>query len=126
MDLFANTSFIGRTSEDPIPDVVGYGHIHTPNIVRFKNKTIFNPGSVGVPIEMENMGDINDKTNRFSTLASYNILEGEFNSKSLASFSITLVRVPYNIEKEIKDLQNSDMPSKDKIIFHLKTASPNC
>ena len=75
---------------------------------------------------MENMGDINDKTNRFSTPASYNILEGEFNSKSLAPFSITLVRIPYNIEKEIKDLQNSDMPSKDKIIFHLKTASPNC
>lgn len=126
MDLFANTSFIGRTSEDPIPDVVGYGHIHTPNIVRFKNKTIFNPGSVGVPIEMENMGDINDKTNRFSTLASYNILEGEFASKDLAPFAISLVRVPYDIEKEIIDLQNSDMPSKDKIIFHLKTASPNC
>ena len=126
LKLFENTDFIGKTSNDPVPDIVGYGHIHTPNIFRLKNKTIFNPGSVGVPIEMENMGDINDKTNRFSTLASYNILEGEFASKDLAPFAITLVRVPYDIEKEIIDLQNSDMPSKDKIIFHLKTASPNC
>lgn len=126
MDLFANTSFIGKTADDKIPDVIGYGHIHTPNIFRVKNKTIFNPGSVGVPIEMENVGDFNDESNRFSTLASYNILEGEFGSKNLAPMSITLVRVPYDIEKEIRDLQASDMPGKENIIFHLKTASPNC
>jgi len=126
MDLFANTSFIGKTPQDKVPDIIGYGHIHTPNIFRIKNKTIFNPGSVGVPIEMENMGNFNDETNRFSTLASYNILEGKFNSKVISPISITLVRVPYDIEKEIEDLKNSDIPSREKIIFHLKTASPNC
>ena len=46
MDLFANTSFLGKTQSDPIPDIIGYGHIHTPNILRYGNKTIFNPGSV--------------------------------------------------------------------------------
>ena len=38
-DLFKNTEFIGKTSKDPEPDIVGYGHIHTPCLVRYKNKT---------------------------------------------------------------------------------------
>ena len=37
-DLFKNTEFIGKTDTDPIPDIIGYGHLHTPNIFRFKNK----------------------------------------------------------------------------------------
>ena len=43
LKLFENTDFIGKTENDPIPDMVGYGHLHTPNIFRIKNKTIFNP-----------------------------------------------------------------------------------
>lgn len=43
MELFENTEFIGKSKVDPIPDIVGYGHIHTPNILRIRNKTIFNP-----------------------------------------------------------------------------------
>lgn len=123
LDLFANTSFIGKSIHDKIPDIVGYGHIHTPNIFRFKNKTIFNTGSVGVPIEMENTGDLHDKTNRLSTLASYTILEGVLGSYNLLPISISNVRVPYNIDSEILDLQNSNMFNKEKFIFNLKTAS---
>ena len=103
--LFDNTSFISKSKEDPIPDIIGYGHIHTPLIVRYKNKTIFNPGSVGVPIEMLN-NNINDKTN-------------------LSSISFQLVRVPYNIEKEIKDLKKSDMPNKEETIKSLMSAISN-
>ena len=120
-DLFKNTEFIGKTDKDPKPDVIGYGHLHTPNLFRFKNKTIFNVGSVGIPIEMMN-DDENDSTNRFSTMASYMFLEGELNSKKLSSFNITLVRVPYCIDDEIKALENSNMPNKDMIIKSLKTA----
>ena len=69
MQLFENTEFIGRSKEDPIPDIVGYGHLHTPNLYRYVNKTIFNPGSVGVPTEMSSR-DKNSPDNRFSTLAS--------------------------------------------------------
>lgn len=123
IELFANTPFIGKKQTDPVPDIIGYGHIHTPNLLKIKNKTIFNTGSVGAPVEMLNEGDINDKTNCFSTLASYTILEGVFNSRDLAPISITNIRIPYNIESEILDLQNSDMPSKDKFILSLKTAS---
>ena len=124
LSLFENTDFIGKTADDPIPDIVGYGHIHTPNIFRIKNKTIFNPGSVGMPIEMSN-NDIYDETNKFSTVASYVILEGILNAKELSSFSITLVRLPYDIEKEVKLLEASDLPSKERLIKELRSAT-NC
>lgn len=121
-DLFKNTQFIGKTENDPVPDIVGYGHLHTPNIFRFKNKTIFNVGSVGVPVEMENEGEETDSS-KFSTVASYMILEGNLNSKELSSLSFTLVRVPYDINKEIEYLEASDMPNKEVIIKTLKTAN---
>lgn len=122
-ELFKNTTFIGKTSADPIPDIVGYGHIHTPCVVRHKNKTLFNPGSVGVPVEMLNY-DVNDDSNKFSTLASYIILEGNYNSKELSSISFQLVRVPYNIEQEIAALEASDIFNKEMIINTLKGALP--
>lgn len=125
MDLFKNTEFIGRNQNDPVPDIIGYGHIHTSNLFRFKNKTVFNPGSVGIPIEMENVGSISDKTNRFSTVASYTILEGTYNAREFSSISINMIRVPYNLDNEISDLEKSDMPGKEKVIFSLKTASPD-
>ena len=120
LKLFENTDFIGKTANDPVPDIVGYGHIHTPNIFRLKNKTIFNPGSVG----MLNY-NINDKTNKFSTVSSYMILEGNLNSKELGAFSINLVRLPYDIEKEVKLLEASNLPSKERLIKELKSAT-NC
>ena len=49
-DLFKNTDFIGKTINDPEPDIIGYGHIHTPYVSRYKNKTLFNPGSVGISV----------------------------------------------------------------------------
>lgn len=121
-ELFKNTDFIGKTENDPIPDIIGYGHLHTPNIYRFKNKTVFNVGSVGVPVEMMNESDA-DSTSKFSTMSSYMILEGELNSRKLSSISFTLVRLPYNIEKEIEYLKKSDMPNKDIIIKSLQTAN---
>ena len=122
--MFDNTEFIGKSQSDLIPDIVGYGHIHTPNLYKFKNRTIFNTGSVGAPNEMENEGN-EHKTNSFSTLASYVILEGDLNSKEIGNISITNVRVLYDIEKEIENLEKSDMPNKEKTIFCLKTASTN-
>ena len=105
--LFENTDFIGKSKSDPVPDIVGFGHIHTPFIVRHKNKTLFNSGSVGIPVEMLN-DDENDISNKFSTLASYIIIEGFYESLQLNTISFQLVRVPYNIEKEIIDLKNCE------------------
>jgi len=120
--LFENTEFIGKTNLDPIPDIVGYGHIHTPNIFRFKNKTVFNPGSVGIPTEMLNTADF-DETCKFSTVSSYIILEGKLDSRELSSISFNLVRLPYDIEQEVKYLQESDMPNKHFIINSLRCAN---
>ena len=124
LSLFENTKFIGKTENDPVPDIVGYGHTHTPNIFRIKNKMIFNPGSVGAPIEMLN-NDVNDENNKFSTVSSYAILEGNIDSKEFAPISVTLVRLPYDIEKEVALLQASDLPSKDRLIKELRSAT-NC
>lgn len=122
--LFENTDFISKTSKNPIPDVVGFGHIHTPCLVRYKNKTIFNTGSVGIPVEMHN-NDIKDESNKFSTVASYTILEGYYGKTELDTISFNSIRVPYNIEKEVEDLKNSDMPNKEVIIKTLTTAISN-
>ena len=119
--MFANTDFIGKKDTDKEPDIVGYGHIHTPNIYKYKNKTVFNTGSVGAPNEMENDGT-DDETNSFSTLASYVILEGNLNSKQLGAISISNIRVPYDIEKEIAYIEESDIPGKQKLINCLRTA----
>lgn len=123
MELFENTDFIGRTKDDPIPDIIGYGHLHTPNYFRYANKTIFNPGSVGIPTEMSSR----DKTapeNRFSTLASYAILEGELDSRELGSIGFQFVRVPYDIDKEIAYLRHSTIVNKEQTIQSLLTATP--
>ena len=122
-DLFKNTDFIGKTPDDPVPDIVGYGHIHTPYVSRYKNKTLFNPGSVGISVEMMN-SDIDDKSNKFSTLASYIVLEGNYDNKNLSSISFNIVRVPYNIKQELDDLEASDMPNKEMVIRSLKGAIP--
>lgn len=121
MQLFENTPFIGKSSSDPIPDIVGYAHIHSPNIFRFKNKTIFNTGSVGLPIEIDNDED-DLPLSHFSTLSSYIILEGDLNSRKLAAYSISLVRLPYSLQKEIKQLEESDIPSKDILLKNLSSA----
>ena len=123
MDLFANTPFIGKTTKDAIPDVVGYGHIHTPCLFRYQNKTIFNPGSVGISVEMMN-SNLCDTSNKFSTLASYMIIEGNYLSSVLDSISFQLVRVPYDIEKEVALLEASDMPNKESFIHSLVGALP--
>ena len=121
--LFENTEFLGKTENDKVPDVIGYGHIHTPCLIRYKNKTVFNPGSVGSSVEMLN-SNLNDESNKFSTMASYIIIEGNYQSKDFAEISFNIVRIPYNIEKEIEDLMASDMPNKDISIRTLKAALP--
>lgn len=121
MQMFENTKFLGKSESDPVPDIVGYAHIHSPNIFRFKNKTIFNVGSVGLPIEIDN--DENDvELSHFSTFSSYIILEGNLNSKELGAYSINLVRLPYDLQKEIKDLEMSDIPDKDTLLKNLSKA----
>ena len=100
--------FMPTDSLDEDADVVGYGDIHGAHIDNFNGKTIFNVGSVGNPLEINQ--------------ASYAVLEGEYNSKQLSSLTISLVRVPYDIELAIQHAHESGMPDKDEYINELKTA----
>lgn len=103
LKLFMPTKTLNKEA-----DVVGYGDIHGAHIDNFKGKTIFNAGSVGNPLEI--------------TQASYAIIEGKFGSKENSPFTISLVRVPYNIELAINHAMKSDMPDKQEYINELKTA----
>ena len=122
-EMFKNTEFLGKGPGDKEPDIVGFGHIHTPFVVRFGNKTLFNPGSVGLSVEMMN-SDLSDPSNKFSTLASYIIIEGNYGNQDLSPISFNLVRLPYNVQKEIEDVENSDMSNKEMVIKSLKGALP--
>lgn len=110
-----------------MPDIIGYGHIHTPNIFRIGNKMIFNPGSIGMPSEMKNTDEIKPE-NKFSCMISYIILEGEYKKEELDSLSVQLVRLPYNVQEEIQRLEKADMSTnvvtKQDIIRKLQTAEP--
>ncbi len=121
--LFENTEFIGRSNYDKQPDIVGFGHVHSPCLVRVKNKMLFNVGSVGMPVEMLNTSKMDD-TSKFSTVSSYAILEGEEGGENLDSISIQLCRVPYPIEKEIERIKASSIPTKEALIRKLQTAEP--
>jgi diadenosine tetraphosphatase ApaH/serine/threonine PP2A family protein phosphatase len=101
--LFAPTATL-----DVEADVVGYGDIHGAHIDNFHGKTIFNVGSVGNPLEI--------------TQASYGIIEGRLDDMDNSSFSITLVRVPYDIDLAIEQAKLADMPSTEEYIKELRTA----
>ncbi len=89
-------------------DVVGYGDIHGAHINHFQGKTLFNVGSVGNPLDIPQ--------------ASYGIIEGKLEEEKLKPFTISLVRVPYDIDLAISQVNTTDMPEKQEYINELKTA----
>lgn len=89
-------------------DILGYGDIHRAYEENINGKTIFNTGSVGNPLDI--------------TKASYAVIEGEYNSREHGDFSIQIIRIPYDIEKAVKEALNSDMPEIDLYIDELRTA----
>lgn len=108
LSLFENTPQTENSLGDRQPDVICYGDIHNAYIQNFKGKTLCNVGSVGNPLEI--------------TQASYAILEGKYGLKDAGSFSIQLVRVPYDIELAITLAKEMGMPELDPYIQELTTA----
>jgi predicted phosphodiesterase len=105
LEMFANTDFTGHTPE---PDVVGYGDIHRAYVMTFQHQMLFNTGSVGNPLDI--------------TQASYAILEGTYGSECADTFSVHLIRVPYDIELAIKQAADEEMPSLEPYANELRTA----
>jgi diadenosine tetraphosphatase ApaH/serine/threonine PP2A family protein phosphatase len=91
--MFESTDLTGHAGE---PDVVGYGDIHRAYNMSYKDKVLFNVGSVGNPLD--------------GTMASYGILEGEFGSAQPARFGIQLMKVGYDVEHELSVARCMDMP----------------
>jgi putative phosphoesterase len=74
-------------------ETVVYGHIHRPYIRRLDHLTVANSGSVGSPFD----GD---------PRASYLLLD---------SGHVEMVRVAYDVEREIDLLRRSDYPDRERI-----------
>ncbi|PDY47251.1 metallophosphoesterase family protein [Bacillus pseudomycoides] len=108
ISLFENSDLTENIEGEREPDVVCYGDIHQAYVQNFRGKTLCNAGSVGNPLEI--------------TQASYLIFEGVYGQKEAASFSIQLVRVPYEIELAIRLAKEEEMPEIDAYIQELTTA----
>lgn len=89
-------------------DVVGYGDIHGAYVDSLRGKILFNVGSVGNPLDIPQ--------------ASYAIMEGEYGGRETTSFSITNVRVPYDIELAVNQALEAGMPDLQAYIDELRTA----
>ena len=103
-NMFMNTEF---TNKDINPDVIGYGDIHGAYIKYFNGKILFNAGSVGNPL------DINQ--------ASYVIIQEneQHNGKTL---DFIFKRVLYDVENELKIARETKMPKLEEYERELKTA----
>ncbi|WP_232696817.1 metallophosphoesterase family protein [Brevibacillus daliensis] len=104
--MFVHTEMTGTAERNP--DVVMYGDIHHAFIQQLSKYTLCNVGSVGNPLDI--------------TQASYAIIEGERNSKVPSSFSMTLVRVPYDIDYALQLAKEAQMPEYDAYEKELRTA----
>ena len=102
--MFSNTAFTGHAF---VPNVVGYGDIHSAYIKSFQNRILFNAGSVGNPLDV--------------TQACYAILEGTYTSEADDAFSVQIVRVPYDIERAISQAEAAQMPELKAYADELRT-----
>lgn len=97
-----------ESSINQLSDVVGYGDIHNAYVQNFRDKTIFNAGSVGNPLDIRQ--------------SAYAIIEGVWDKRELDSFSVSIIRVPYDIEKAVCEAQGKlGMPEMDEYITELRT-----
>ncbi|OJV66510.1 MAG: metallophosphatase family protein [Clostridiales bacterium 38-18] len=96
-----------------LSDIVGYGDIHGAYIDNIGDKVLFNVGSVGNPLDFN--------------VASYAIVEGNIEADWLpnrdkSAYGITICRVPYDVELEIKIAEEMNMPELIDYSNELRTA----
>lgn len=93
-----------------IPDIVIYADIHKQYLEKIQNKTLINIGSVGNPLEIS-LPNVEADNMEELTQAHYCILEGYLNEMEKKPFSVQFVRVPYDIEKELRFAKENGCPS---------------
>lgn len=110
-NMFKNSAY----TSDITPDVVIFGHIHSPFMHRVGNRMLVSAGSVS------NCCDIIMKNNEKYLMSTYLIIEGEEDTQEVGEISYKYVRVPYDYTKEIDNLKRSNMPNKEMAIEELET-----
>lgn len=89
-----------KYTANTIADIVIYGHTHTPYVHKAYHHTLINAGSVGNSIEIfqdeNHPGEVMQ-----SNQATYLILEGNMDDQNIGPLSYTMVKLPYDIEKEL-------------------------
>lgn len=97
--MFRNTE---ATGDGPEPDLVVYGDIHSAYAEEIDGKTLLNAGSVGNPLD--------------EPTASYIVL-----TANSVGTTHEIVRVPYDIEREIALARERDMPELEPYAIELRT-----
>jgi predicted phosphodiesterase len=103
--MFTNTEFTGAfraghaAEAGAVPDVVGYGDIHSAYLRAHEGLTLFNVGGTGNHLDAPS--------------APYVILEGVVGSPEPAPFSVNFARVAYDIQAEISVARKLGMPEAD-------------
>lgn len=96
-----------NTVSQKVADIVIYGHLHAPFMNKMYNKTLINVGSVGNSFNVVR-DDEKDSNVLETTAIHYLILDGEYGAKEYgADFSFEFVRVSYDIDKELEDLDKN-------------------
>lgn len=113
-NMFKSTEYLGNMQELE-PDIVIFGHIHKPMMIRRRNKTLINPGAVS------NTGDIMNINGKDYTYGSYLILEGKMDSKEISKISYKIVKFTYDNMKEAIKISQSDMPNKEEASEEIAT-----
>jgi protein phosphatase len=104
--MFTNTDFTGNDFQ---PDIIGYADIHIVFLKQFREKILFNTGSVGNPLDYPQ--------------ASYVVLEGHYNSPRDGMFSINIVRVSYDIELAVTQAAAEGLPDLERYAAELRTGT---
>ncbi|NHN54561.1 hypothetical protein G9U51_02045 [Calidifontibacter sp. DB0510] len=104
--MFHNTP---ATGDGPPPDIVGYGDTHDAFCETDRGKTLFNTGSVGNPMD--------------EPTPVYVILEGRYGSQDPGPFSITFVRVPYDVDAELAAARELGAPEFELYEAELRRAA---
>ena len=112
--MFENTEYLGNIGQET-PDIVIFGHIHRPFIVRRKDRVLINPGAVS------NASDILRINGEDVFYGSYLILDGEIDSKEKSRLSYKIIKFTYNNVIEAKKIINSDMPNKEQAYEEMMT-----
>ena len=112
--MFENTDYLGNIGQET-PDIVIFGHIHRPFIVRRKDRVLINPGAVS------NASDILRINEEDVFYGSYLILDGDIDSKEKSRLSYKIIKFTYNNVIEANKIINSDMPNKEQAYEEMMT-----